>query len=160
VASLAILDEVHVPLERALTELEYGRFLAREGFNRAAVWQLEAALERFTDLGARPFITECANELARCGIAARTEDGQRGRWRLTPQEVSVARLVAAGRTNRQVADELVVSVKTIEFHLGNVFGKLGIRSRHELDPVFGALDASRQRRAFGAASKGALVSKT
>ena len=51
---------------------------------------------------------------------------------LTPQEVAVSRLVAAGRTNKEVAAELVVSTKTVEYHLGNVFAKLGIRSRREL----------------------------
>jgi len=54
------------------------------------------------------------------------------RDRLTPQELSIARLVASGRTNRQVAAELVVSVKTVEYHLAYVYGKLGLRSRHQL----------------------------
>ena len=47
---------------------------------------------------------------------------------LTPAEQAVARLVAAGRSNRETAAELYVSVKTVEFHLGHIFGKLGIRS--------------------------------
>jgi DNA-binding NarL/FixJ family response regulator len=51
---------------------------------------------------------------------------------LTPAEQSVARLVATGRTNRQAAAELHVSVKTVEFHLGHIFDKLGIRSRKDL----------------------------
>jgi len=158
VASLATLDEVHLPFERAVTELEYGRFLMREGFNRAAVWQLEAARERFTDLDARPFITECVGALVRCGMAPAT-DGGHARWRLTPQEVSVARLVATGRTNRQVADELVVSIKTVEYHLGNVYGKLGIRSRQELVPIFGPVDTGRQTMVATRAAKGALAAK-
>ncbi|MGW0199471.1 response regulator transcription factor, partial [Nonomuraea sp. NPDC003201] len=49
--------------------------------------------------------------------------------RLTPQEQAVARLVATGMTNRQVARELVLSVKTIEYHLGNAYAKLGVSSR-------------------------------
>ena len=44
----------------------------------------------------------------------------------------MARLVATGRTNRQAATELYVSVKTVEFHLGHIFDKLGIRSRKDL----------------------------
>ena len=51
---------------------------------------------------------------------------------LTPAEQAVARLVAAGRTNRQTAAELYVSVKTVEFHLRHIFGKLGIGSRKDL----------------------------
>ena len=51
---------------------------------------------------------------------------------LTPAEQAVARLVATGRSNRQTAAELYVSVKTVEFHLGHIFDKLGIRSRKDL----------------------------
>ena len=57
---------------------------------------------------------------------------------LTPAEQAVARLVATGRTNRQTAAELYVSVKTIEFHLGHIFAKLGIRSRRDLITRVGA----------------------
>jgi DNA-binding CsgD family transcriptional regulator len=159
VSSLAILDEMTLPFERALTELEYGRFLLREGFNRAAVWQLEAARDGFAELEARPFIAECLRALAQCGLADSTVGGHAARWKLTPQEVSVARLVATGRTNRQVADELVVSIKTVEYHLGNVYGKLGIRSRQELVPTFGPIDAPRRPRVSSGSSKGVLISK-
>jgi DNA-binding CsgD family transcriptional regulator len=159
VASLAILDDFPLPFERALTEFEYGRFLLREGHNRAAVWQLEAAQERFIELGARPFVEECSRELARCGSAPVDDGSHAARWRLTPQEVSVARLVATGRTNRQVADELVVSIKTIEYHLGNVYGKLGIRSRQELVPTFGPRDTVRSPRVSNTTPKGVLASK-
>jgi DNA-binding NarL/FixJ family response regulator len=51
---------------------------------------------------------------------------------LTPQEAAVARLVASGLTNREVATELVLSVKTVEYHLGKVFAKLGLTSRSQL----------------------------
>ncbi len=51
---------------------------------------------------------------------------------LTPAEQAVARLVVTGRSNRQTAAELYVSVKTVEFHLGHIFDKLGIRSRKDL----------------------------
>ena len=57
---------------------------------------------------------------------------------LTPGEQAVARLVATGRTNRQAAAELYVSVKTVEYHLGNIFAKLGIRSRKDLITRIGA----------------------
>jgi len=51
---------------------------------------------------------------------------------LTERELDVARLVVQGRTNRQVAANLYVSVRTVEVHLGRVFRKLGVRSRTEL----------------------------
>jgi DNA-binding CsgD family transcriptional regulator len=57
---------------------------------------------------------------------------------LTPAEQAVARLVAGGRSNRQAAAELYVSVKTVEFHLGHIFDKLGIRSRKDLMARIGA----------------------
>ncbi len=159
VSSLAIVDDMTLPFERALTELEYGRFLLREGYNRAAVWQLEAARDGFAELDARPFVAECLRALAQCGLADSTVGGHAARWRLTPQEVSVARLVATGRTNRQVADELVVSIKTVEYHLANVYGKLGIRSRQELVPTFGTVNAPRRPRVSSGSSKGLFVSK-
>ena len=159
VSSLAILDDMTLPFERALTELEYGRFLVREGFTRAAVWQLESARERFGELEARPFVAESLRALAQCGLADANAGGHAARWRLTPQEVSVARLVATGRTNRQVADELVVSIKTVEYHLANVYGKLGIRSRQELVPTFGPVDAPRRPRVANAAPRGVFVTK-
>ncbi len=158
-SSLAILDDFHLPFERALTELEYGRHLLREGHNRSAMWQLEAAHERFVELEARPFIADCTRLLAQCGLAISADGGQSPRWRLTPQEVSVARLVATGRTNRQVADELVVSIKTVEYHLANVYGKLGIRSRQELIPTFGPIAPLRQSQTKSRVTKGVLVAK-
>ncbi len=57
----------------------------------------------------------------------------------------MARLVATGRSNRQAAAELYVSVKTVEFHLGHIFGKLGIRSRKELITQHRRPDASASR---------------
>jgi DNA-binding NarL/FixJ family response regulator len=70
----------------------------------------------------------CDRELRTCGLGHRPDPA----GPLTTQERAVADLVAAGRTNREAARELVVSVKTIEFHLGNVFTKLGVRSRSQL----------------------------
>jgi DNA-binding CsgD family transcriptional regulator len=81
---------------------------------------------------------------------SRVRPGARRAWRargagdraplpgLTPAEQAVARLVAAGRTNKQTAAELYVSVKTVEFHLGHIYDKLGIRSRKDLIDRIGA----------------------
>ena len=62
--------------------------------------------------------------------------------RLTPQELHVALVVAHGATNREAAAQLFVSPKTIERHLGNVYGKLGLRSRAELARVVTAEEAN------------------
>lgn len=65
-----------------------------------------------------------------CGSVRRAGPGRASV--LTPQESAVAQLVADGMTNRQIATELVVSVKTVEYHLGHVFAKLGVQSRAQL----------------------------
>lgn len=81
-------------------------------------------------LGARPHVAACERELALCGAEIRSE--QRPAWNLTASELAVARLVCTGRSNREVAADLYVSVKAVEFHLGHIFDKIGIRSRKDL----------------------------
>lgn len=119
-------------LETAVAHAAYGRFLRRRGERRNAVEHLKIALGLFTDLGAAPFLARCESELAACGKAAAPKTGDAGFTSLTPQELAVARLVAEGRRNQEIADELVLSVKTVGYHLGHVYTKLGIRSRTEL----------------------------
>ncbi|HEX3621676.1 MAG TPA: LuxR family transcriptional regulator [Acidimicrobiales bacterium] len=129
-AALDAVDRIAAPFDRALVEDGYGRFLRRAGRRREAAGRLQAALDGFVALGADPFSDRCRLELRACGSTrAATSDGGS---RLTPQEAAVARLVAEGLTNREVATKLVVSVKTVEFHLGKVFAKLGVRSRSQL----------------------------
>ncbi|WP_302893332.1 helix-turn-helix transcriptional regulator [Actinomadura luzonensis] len=117
-----------LPFEEARLRLAYGRFLRRLGRRRQAQAQLDLALGLFARLGAAPYADRCERELGACG-APRPEPGSSPLLRLTPQEQAVARLVATGMTNRQVARELVLSVKTIEYHLGNAYAKLGVNSR-------------------------------
>nr|WP_062342364.1 LuxR family transcriptional regulator [Herbidospora sakaeratensis] len=118
------------PYETALTHLEFGAFLRRCAARRQAADHLKAARDLLAPLGAAPALARCRRELAACGAADQAR--QTGPRALTPQEHAVARLVAAGLTNRQVARELVLSVKTVEYHLGHVFTKLGIGSRAQL----------------------------
>lgn len=124
----AALDDS--PLARATFELAYGHFLRRTGRRGAAASRLRSARARLQPLGARPLLTRCDAELSACGV--RPEAGAREDLGLTPREAAVAALVAAGRSNREVGGELYLSTKAIEYHLGNIFAKLGIRSRHEL----------------------------
>ena len=79
-----------------------------------------------------PYRERVDRALALCGRARSDPERKRYRESLTSQESVIARLVADGRTNREVAAELFLSVKTVEFHLANVFRKLGIRSRRQL----------------------------
>jgi DNA-binding CsgD family transcriptional regulator len=117
------------PFERAELEFAYGGLLRRQGRRARAGALLRSARDRLAELGASPYLERCEHELRTCGLGQRVEPGRR---RLTDQERAVAHLVAAGRSNREAAQELVLSVKTIEFHLGHVFSKLGVRSRSQL----------------------------
>jgi DNA-binding CsgD family transcriptional regulator len=133
--ALATLANLTMPFERALVELAYGQALRRGGQRRAAAVQLQAARDRFAALRAAPFLELCERELRGCGLApARRSDFDPGK--LTAQEQAVARLVAIGMSNRQVAAELFVSVKTVQFHLTHIYAKLGVGSRAELAAQF------------------------
>jgi DNA-binding CsgD family transcriptional regulator len=119
------------PVARATLALAHGRALHRAGRRRAAIARLRVARELFEGLRARPWLDLCDVELAACGVRApgRSADARED---LTAREQVVARLVASGMSNREVAAELYLSTKTVEYHLANVFAKLGVHSRHEL----------------------------
>ncbi|MEV6484063.1 AAA family ATPase [Streptomyces sp. NPDC051576] len=124
---------VEAPFDRALLHLAYGGFLRRTGRRTLAGEQLQGARDLLVRLDAKPDLERCERELAACGLRPAT--GERptpDTAVLTPQELAVARLVASGLTNRQVARELVISVKTVEYHLGRIFPKLGVDSRTRL----------------------------
>jgi DNA-binding CsgD family transcriptional regulator len=119
------------PFELALLERDDGRRLRHAGDRQGAAVRLRQARDRLIALGARPYAAACERELQACGSEVRPDPGP-ARWNLTASEMTVARLVASGLSNREVATELFVSVKAVEFHLGHVFDKLGIRSRRAL----------------------------
>ena len=115
----------------------YGRFLRRRGEVRSARGRLEEATDRFRSLGATPFLQACYEELAACGGSTDVSppsdvDG------LTPQERVVVRLICEGLTNHEVATQLVLSVKTVGYHLGNAYAKLGVHSRAQLVAKLGS----------------------
>ena len=130
-SALDVIDGIEVPFERARIELAAGKVFRHAGQRRRAADLLGAARERFLGLGALPYANRCAQELVASGFdpGRMRSEGPAG---LTSQELVVARLAAGGRSNRELADELVVSIKTIEFHLRNIFVKLGISSRRQL----------------------------
>lgn len=131
----AELDGLPMPFQQAMLELAHGQVLRRAGQRRAAAEQLQAARERLTALRAGPYVERCERELAACGLAP----AKRSTFdpsRLTAQELAVARLVAVGMSNRQVASELFVSIKTVQFHLTHTYAKLGVGSRAELAAQF------------------------
>jgi ATP/maltotriose-dependent transcriptional regulator MalT len=135
--ALAATEAVELPFERGRIELAAGGFLRRAGQRRRAAELLSAAERRFTELGAAPYAERCVKEMAASGLKPAARHG-RDRAELTAQELVVARLAAEGRSNREIADELVVSIKTIEYHLRNGFQKLDVTSRRQLAGRLGA----------------------
>jgi DNA-binding CsgD family transcriptional regulator len=123
--------KVAMPFEHALLSLDDGRRLRAAGNRPAAVAQLEEAHQLFSGLGAEPYVHACATELAAMQISAAT-GSPAALLGLSRSELAVARLVATGLTNREVASELFVSVKTVEYHLRNSYIKLDITSRQAL----------------------------
>jgi DNA-binding CsgD family transcriptional regulator len=137
-AAIRSFDEAHslieplgMPYELALLELAHGQVLRRIGERRAAAAMLMRAQGRLSELEAHPALHRCENELAACGLSPSARKS-RDYSALTPQEIAVSRLVVSGMTNREVSDELMLSTKTVEFHLSNIYTKVGVRSRAEL----------------------------
>jgi len=127
----AIAPGVPMPFELALLHLDDGRRLRQLGRQPDAIAQLEWAHRLFSELGADPYLRRCADELELLQVAA-APDSPEVLLGLSRAEMAVARLVATGLTNREVAAELYVSVKTVEYHLRNSFIKLDITSRRQL----------------------------
>jgi DNA-binding CsgD family transcriptional regulator len=119
------------PFERARTQLLYGEWLRRERRRQDARVQLRRALETFRSLGTAPFAERAEAELRATGETARKRDPST-LDDLTPQELQIAGLVAQGMTNREIAAQLFLSPRTVDYHLHKVFGKLAIASRTEL----------------------------
>ncbi len=119
------------PFEAARIHLAYGGFLRRARRRVDARDHLRAALNTFEDLRARPWAERARRELRASGESARKRD-ETTATDLTAQERQVARLVADGMSNRDVAAQLFLSPRTIDFHLRNVFTKTGVSSRGEL----------------------------
>jgi DNA-binding CsgD family transcriptional regulator len=134
-AAAARAGAADAPLLRALAQLAEGRALAAAGERRPAVDALaaaESALDRFGALRRRD---EAVRELRRLGhrvVRAARATGDGALEPLTAREREIAELVAAGRTNREVAEQLVLNPRTIEAHLRNIYAKLEVRSRVEL----------------------------
>jgi len=117
--------------ERARTALAYGEFLRRAKRRAEARIQLRDALAAFEGLKTPLWADRARAELEATGITARKRDPSTLDT-LTSQELRIAKLVAGGASNRDVAGQLFLSQKTVEYHLRKVFMKLGVSSRVEL----------------------------
>ncbi|MCI0344674.1 MAG: LuxR C-terminal-related transcriptional regulator, partial [Chloroflexi bacterium] len=122
-------DRVDIPFDRARTLLALGQVRRRRRERRAAKEALDAAVAIFERLGAPIWAARTRDELGRLGLRRTAAD------ELTESERRVVELAASGMTNRQVADALFLSPKTVEAHLARAYGKLGITSRAELGAV-------------------------
>jgi DNA-binding CsgD family transcriptional regulator len=117
--------------ERARAHLLYGEWLRRENRRVDAREQLHGAYEQFSSIGMEGFAERARGELLATGANVRKRRVE-NRDDLTAQERQIARLARDGVSNREIAARLFLSPRTVEWHLRNVFTKLGIRSRYEL----------------------------
>jgi DNA-binding CsgD family transcriptional regulator len=151
--AFAALDGLMLPWGAARVGFAYGQTLRRAGRRRDATVVLATARDAFASLGASVYVARCERELQAAGTgvfrtrqapAGEGEDALTGALSalapvpaaFTAQEEAVARLVAAGRSNREAARELFVSVKTVQYHLTRIYAKLGIGSRSELAALY------------------------
>ena len=127
----SVLERSAAVLEHARALLELGAALRRENHRRQAREPLTRALERARACGARVLLERAEEELAATGARPR-RTALSGVESLTASERRIAQMAAEGRTNREIAQALFVTQKTVEMHLSNAYRKLDIRSRSEL----------------------------
>ena len=136
-AAVATLENGRAKLELARVTCELGAELRRKGERGAARDVLRRAHTLASECGGTRLANRARDELGRSGARLMREPAS-GVEGLTPSEVRVAELAAEGLTNREVAQALFVSEKTVETHLGRVYRKLDIKSRHALPGALGA----------------------
>jgi DNA-binding CsgD family transcriptional regulator/tetratricopeptide (TPR) repeat protein len=129
--SIDRLSRTQLRPELARAHLLYGEWLRREGRRFDAREQLRTAYDMFVAIGMEAFAERARRELITTGEKIRTRSN-RTRDELTPQEEQIARLARDGLSNPEIGAQLFLSARTVEWHLGKVFTKLGISSRREL----------------------------
>jgi DNA-binding CsgD family transcriptional regulator len=125
-----------LPLAEGLLEHEHGRRLLAGDRRAEAIEWLRSAKQCFARLGAAPYEQRVDDDLRLCGVrSARSPALLAG---LTGREAEVVHLVERHLTNREIGGQLFVTAKTVEYHLGNIYGKLGVNSRRELRELLAA----------------------
>jgi DNA-binding CsgD family transcriptional regulator/tetratricopeptide (TPR) repeat protein len=130
-ASIEHLSRTPLRIELARSHLLYGEWLRREGRRVDAREQLRTAYEQLTAMGVQAFAERARHELLATGetVRKRTPDTHTD---LTAQEAQIAGLARDGHTNPEIAAQLFISPRTVEWHLRKIFSKLGITSRRQL----------------------------
>jgi ATP/maltotriose-dependent transcriptional regulator MalT len=131
-AAIERLAHCRVAVDLARAHLLYGEWLRRRGRRVDAREHLRSARASFAEMGAHAFLQRTERELLATGETARRRTIETGDD-LTPHEARIARMARDGASNQDIATELFVSRKTVEYHLHKVFTKLGIRTRQQLD---------------------------
>jgi DNA-binding CsgD family transcriptional regulator len=119
------------PVHVARLLLAHGRLLRRTGERRGAVDRLRRANDLYTVLRAEPFVARAEEELAKCRLPSDPARKQPV-LALTSRETEVAHLVGKGLSNPEIAAELFISRKAVEYHLGNIYAKCGVPGRQQL----------------------------
>jgi len=119
------------PVYTARLLLAHGRLLRRTGNRKDAAGRLRAAHALFAGLRAAPFLARADAELAACGLR-QERAAARPALALTDRETEVAHLAGQGMTNAEIAAELFITPKAVEYHLGNIYAKFGVKGRHQL----------------------------
>jgi ATP/maltotriose-dependent transcriptional regulator MalT len=135
--AIELHEETRQPFETARTQLLHGERLRRARRRADARAPLRSALATFERLGAEPWTERARSELRATGGPTGSAAPAIATDELTAQELQIALQVAQGRTNREVAAALFLSAKTIAYHLGSIYRKLGIRRRTELAAALG-----------------------
>ena len=130
------------PFDVARVRLAYGERLRRTRVTTESRIHLQAALTAFQKLGAAPWAARAELELRAAGHAIKTPSSAPGAVALTAQELQIARLAASGMTNKQIAERLFLSPRTVGGHLYQIFPKLGITTRAALRDALAAVDSS------------------
>jgi DNA-binding CsgD family transcriptional regulator len=129
--SVALLSESPIRMDLAYAHLVHGEWLRRQKRRGDARRELRRAREMFEEMDGHAFADRAAHELALTGERSPTRRN-RVATDLTPQQEQIARLAAQGESNSEIAARLFISTNTVDYHLRNVFRKLGISSRREL----------------------------
>jgi DNA-binding CsgD family transcriptional regulator len=133
------LGHTRILVHCARAHLVYGEWLRREQRRSEAQDHLRIAHDMLDRIGAEAFADRARRELLATGERVRPHTAP-AHAALTPQETQIARLASAGHTNSAIGSQLFISPRTVEYHLGKVFTKLGITTRRELRPALTRLD--------------------